>query len=121
MYCSFSAPADLNPVKLHRSPRHAPVIFVADGEARGVIVVTPQTSRALLGTVNELQGIIKVATGVELAIVKEMPAEGAALVIGDATASGIKPAKLPIEGFVIKSAPNRVYITGNDEGGQGTA
>ena len=121
VYCSFSAPADLNPVKLHRSPRHAPVIFVADGEARGVIVVTPQTSRALLGTVNELQGIIKVATGVELAIVKEMPAEGAALVIGDATASGIKPAKLPIEGFVIKSAPNRVYITGNDEGGQGTA
>ncbi|NLL84574.1 MAG: hypothetical protein GX230_10105, partial [Lentisphaerae bacterium] len=121
LICGLCHASDLNPVKMHKPPKHDPVVLVSNGEARGVIVIPKSTARPLLSTVNELRDVIKVATGVELAIVKEMPTEGSAIVIGDTTASGINPAKLPIEGFVIKSAPNRVYITGNDEGGEGTA
>ncbi len=57
------------------------------------------------------------STGTELEIVNEMPASGVpAIVIGDCAASraaGIEAGAIPVEGFVVKTAPNRVFLVGS--------
>lgn len=114
--------ADLDPVTVHDTPRHDPVVLVADGEAKGVIYAAKSS-----GTTNkllrEMQDAIAAATGATLEIVRQDPGpDMPAIVVGDSEgsrAAGIDAGEIPIEGFVIKTAPNRVFLVGSTEEVQG--
>jgi len=106
-------PADLLPVTFHEAPDHEPVVLVRDGEPMATIVRGQNAPAA-----NLLQQVIEIATGAKLPIANA-PDEGAAIILGDhpeAAALGLKGEDLPVEGFVIRTAPNRVFIVGNVAG-----
>lgn len=108
--------ADLNPVTVKTAPKHEPVALVKHGKPLAPILATGRQSGA-----RALQHFIKAATGAELPIVKQIPA-GPAIVLGDceqAAALGLDSAKMPPEGFAIKTDANRVYIVGQNSGRTG--
>jgi len=111
--------ADLDPVWVQPAGDHAPVVLVEDGRARAKVFVAAKGGPALATLLKELVAAVKETTGAELEVVREMPAADVpAVVIGDCDASraaGIDPTKLPIEGFAIRTAPNRVFIVGSVE------
>ncbi len=109
---------DLSPVKILATPQHAPVVLVSDGQPKAKVYVAVEKPSATLDIlVKELVAAVKLSTGAELEIVKKMPAGSvAAIVIGDCAASraaGIEAGAIPVEGFVIKTAPNRVFLVGS--------
>ncbi|MBM4143614.1 MAG: hypothetical protein FJ225_08510 [Lentisphaerae bacterium] len=129
-------PRDLTPVTWLKAQEHAPVEIVREGKAAAVVYVVdpksreafdwrrylnpphpPRTPPALLLLVHELREVIREATGATLELVAEPPAPGQpAVVIGDCAesrAAGIDAAELPAEGFVVRTAPNRVYLVGS--------
>ena len=110
-------PKDLNPVTFKEAPTHPPRLLVEKGQPKASIAVMGQRSAALNQAVQELQSFIFEATGVKLPIVtgKVTPP---AIVIGDcelAAQAGLIGAKMPIEGFTIKSTAEYVFIVGRDE------
>ena len=110
---------DLNPVTLKAAPQHASVVLVENGAARATLCVmaVPQ-SREFQCALAELQLCIEQATGAALPISKGKVVDGPAIVIGacpEAAALGLDGAKMPIEGFAIKTAANRVFIVGHDD------
>jgi len=117
---------DLNPVTFRKAPVHQPVVLVQDGQPKVTIVLTreaPKRSRNLNQAIIWLRQFIARATGAKLPIVQPkadvMPkVAGPAIVIGDceeAAANGLMGKDMPIEGFSIKTARDRVFIVGNDE------
>lgn len=111
---------DLTPVKVLATPQHPPVVLVADGRAKAklyVAVEKPSEKLALL--LKELVGTIKASTGAELESVKDLPGPDVpTIVIGDCEATrkaGIDAGAIPVEGFVVKTAPNRVYLVGSTQ------
>ncbi len=109
---------DLTPVKVLATPQHSPVVLVADGRSKGKIYLAVAKPSATLDIlVKELVGTVKMSTGAELEIVKEVPTSDVpAIVIGDCAASraaGIDAGAVPVEGFVVKTAPNRVFLVGS--------
>jgi len=129
-------PCDLTPVTWLKAPDHAPVEIVRDGKAAAVVYVVdprgreafewrqylnpphpPRTPPAILIMVHELRDAIREATGATLELVAEPPAPGQpAVVVGDCAesrAAGIDAAELPAEGFVVRTATNRIYLVGS--------
>lgn len=109
--------SDLSPVRVHPAPSHPPVGIVQGGKAVGSIAVMVKRSGALGQAVTNLAQFIGRATGAQVPIV-EGRIVPPALVIGDCEAArrhGLDPAKLPIDGFSIKTAANHVFIAGRDE------
>ncbi|MFW6133537.1 MAG: DUF4838 domain-containing protein [Planctomycetota bacterium] len=108
-------PADLDPVTVHEAPDHAPVPLVVDGEAKAVIYVA-RAGGVANKLVGELQDAIEATTGAKLALTRKAPgADQSAIVVGDCEASraaGVETGKLPSEGFIVKTAPNRVFLVG---------
>ncbi|MBM4050413.1 MAG: hypothetical protein FJ279_35405, partial [Planctomycetes bacterium] len=107
-------PKDLNPVTFKRAPSHAAVTLVKDGQPKATIAVMG----GRMAGVAELQRSIKEATGAELRIVKDK-IEPPAIVIGDcdlAKKHGLEAARMPVEGFAIKTAADLVFIVGNERG-----
>jgi hypothetical protein len=109
---------DLFPVAMKEAPNHVPVELVRDGKPLAVVVMTdPAPSAALKTMLAELVEAVKLSTGAELTVVTEPPdGNQAAIVIGDCEASraaGIDAATLPIEGFEVKTAANRVFLVGS--------
>ena len=114
-----AAPApDLLPVTVKPAPKHAPIVLVENGTAKATICLMGTTgSRELSTALSELKLCIEQATGVKLSVVKGKLVDGPAIVIGacaEAAALGLDGAKLPIEGFAIKTAPSRAFIVGHD-------
>ncbi len=104
--------ADLNPVTVKATTKHAPVSIVKAGKPVASIVVMGNAAGA-----SDLQSFIKQATGAELPIVKEIVAP--AIVLGDcpqAAALGLESSKLPVEGFAIRSTADAVHIVGKLSG-----
>jgi len=104
---------DLNPVTLKPAPKHAPVTLVRGGKPAASIVLMENAPNA-----RDLQRFITAATGAELPIVKGA-IEGPAIVLGDcpkAAALGLVGERMPPEAFAIKTAPDRVFIVGNNAG-----
>ncbi|MEI6150839.1 MAG: hypothetical protein WCS01_17225, partial [bacterium] len=129
-------PTDLAPVTWLQVPSHPPVEIVRDGVAKAVVYVPDPKTRALLNLTGRNKPVFKqmfdqlvetvgLTTGVELPVVTNAPAaDQPAIVIGDCEESrkaGIVATNLPVEGFVVKTAPNRVYLVGSARGGDGTA
>ena len=134
-------PTDLTPVTWLETPKHAPVEIVRDGKARAVIYVADAKARerldwrdfavanryvgdfgpppALPQLLCEMDEVIRLQTGAALEWVTNAPPPGQpAIVIGDceeARKAGIDAAKLPPEGFVVKTAKNRVYLVGTTQ------
>ncbi|MFW6336979.1 MAG: DUF4838 domain-containing protein, partial [Phycisphaeraceae bacterium] len=110
--------ADLDPVTVHDTPKHDPVVLVADGEARGVIYAA-KTSGMTSKLLQEMRDAIAATTGATLEIVRNAPdPDTPAIVVGDSDgsrAAGIDASGIPIEGFVIKTAPNRVFLVGSSD------
>ncbi len=107
---------DLNPVTVKQAPAHAPVVLVENGQAKATLCLMGGASAR---AVDELQACIEAATGVKLPVSNGALVDGPAVVIGacpEAAALGLDGAKLPVEGFAIKTAPDRVFIVGNGAG-----
>ncbi len=115
-----AGPRDLTPVTLLQAPAHPAVEIVRDGAAKAVVyVVDPQPSENLKVLAAEFVDVIQARTGATIERVTEAPAAGQpAVIIGDCEETrraGIDAAALPIEGFEILTAPNRVYIVGSTQ------
>jgi hypothetical protein len=100
------------------APAHPSVEIVRGGRARAVVFVAdPEPSPTLKRLVDELVEVVRLSSGATLERVTETPsADQPAIVIGDCEASrkaGIDAGKIPIEGFVVKTATNRVYLVGS--------
>ena len=111
---------DLTPITINKTPQHESIYIVRDGTPKAKIYVAETNpSQNLKILIEELIEVIRLSTGAELEVVDLMPAAGEpALVIGDCEASrkaGINAAKIPIEGFIIKTEPNRVYLVGSNQ------
>jgi formylglycine-generating enzyme required for sulfatase activity len=127
---------DLTPVTLLETPSHAPVELVRDGKPRAVVYVADPRGRAnfdprdyrqcnapfppvLPRLVHELLEVIRLSTGGALEQVDRPPRPGQpAIIIGDCEETrlaGIDAAQLPIEGFVVKTARDRVYLVGSTQ------
>lgn len=114
--------ADLAPVEALSRPHHEPVPLAREGRAEAVVYAAPpvaghQRGRAFETMLRELLEVIELSTGAKLAMVEEPPApEQPAVIIGDcaeARAAGIAADTLPYEGFVVKTAPNRIFLVGS--------
>lgn len=113
-----SRPRDLSPVSWRKAPAHAPVEIVQDGEPHAVVFVADaERGRELDLMVQELIEVVRISTGATLELVADPPArDQAAIIIGacdETRKAGIDAAKIPIEGFVVKTAANRVYLVGS--------
>jgi len=109
---------DLPPVTLHAPPQHEAVEIVRDGQpVAQVCVAVAKPSANLQRLARELVEVVKLSTGAELTVVDAPPAADlAAIVIGDCEESrklGIEAAEIPFEGFVVRTAPNRVFLVGS--------
>jgi formylglycine-generating enzyme required for sulfatase activity len=127
---------DLTPVTWMELPVHPPVEIVREGKATAVIYVADPKGRGhfdpyvyrhmhaafppvLVRLVNELVEVVRLGSGAELERVDQPPsADQPAIVIGDCEETrraGIDAAKIPVEGFVVKTGPNRVYLVGSTQ------
>jgi len=127
-------PRDLTAVTWLKTPSHPPVEIVRDGKPVAAVYVADPAGRenfdprdyrycnspfppALPRLVHELLEVIRLGTGAEVARIDRLPpTDRPAIVIGDCEETrqaGIDAAELPIEGFVVKTAPNRVYLVGS--------
>jgi len=109
---------DLFPVTWKKAPSHAPVEIVREGRPKAVVYVADRDPSAnLKRLVAELVEIVRLSTGATLEQVTRPPAaDQPAIVIGDCAETreaGIDAAKIAIEGFVVKTAPNRAYLVGS--------
>lgn len=109
---------DLTPVTLLSTPQHEPITLVSGGQARAKIYVVPSDpGKMLKPMIKEMVQVIRKSTGVKLETVDQLPPpDQAAIVLGDcpeARAAGIDAKAIPIEGFVVKTAPQRVYLVGS--------
>ncbi len=103
----------LNPVTLHATPDHAPVVLVEKSVPKAVVVVTCENTRLLQAAVGDLTHYIRRTTGAELPRLEARAGDGPAIVVGVQPASDTsKPGS-----FTIKTAANTVEITGNDANG----
>jgi len=126
-------PRDLTPVTWMKAPAHPPVGVVRDGQAQAVVYVVDPKGREpftpkrrgdrppiFKQMVDQLIETVRLATGATLDVVGEAPAaDRPAIVIGDCEETrkaGIDAARLPAEGFVVKTAPSRVYLVGSKGG-----
>lgn len=110
----------LNPVTVKKPATHKPVPLFSDGVAKATIcLMDEKPSRATMTAVKELQTCIKLAGGAELPVSKGELIDGPAIVIGNSpevkAVTGLDGSAMPIEGFAIKTAENRVFIAGNDD------
>jgi len=130
-------PHDLTPVTWRKAPSHPPIEIVRNGDAKAVIFLPPaqatelakpvaknRRSSTFQQLVNHLTESVSIATGARLPLVTNAPAaDRPAIVIGDceeSRAAGIDAARIPAEGFVVKTATNRVYLVGSTARGEGT-
>jgi len=127
-------PRDLTPVTWLEAPAHPPVEIVRDGYARAVVYVVDPKGREPFDSkrrgdrppmfkqfIDHLVESVQLATGATLELVGEPPAaDRPAIVIGDCEETrraGIDAAQFPVEGFAVKTAPNRVYLVGSTQRG----
>ena len=114
-----AAAPDLQPVTVKPAAEHAPVPLVANGVALATICVMDVPAiREIDVAIRELRACIEAATGVKLLESRGKLVDGPAIVIGgcpEAVAAGLDGKALPVEGFAIKTAPNRVFIVGHDD------
>jgi hypothetical protein len=82
-----------------------------------VYIADKNPSATLKRLLDELIEAVRLTTGVTLErMVEAPPPDRPAIVIGDCEETrraGIDAAKIPIEGFVVKTVPNRVYLVGS--------
>jgi formylglycine-generating enzyme required for sulfatase activity len=119
-------PRDLTPVTWLKAPTHAPVEIVRDGQPCAVVYVTEgKPGEKLRRLTDELIEVIRLSTGATLERVAQPPAQDRpAIIIGDCEetrAAGIDPAKIPPEGFVVRTATNRMYLVGGAGNPDGSA
>ncbi len=108
---------DLNPATWKTAPQHAPVVLVADGQPKATVCVMGARSATLDAAVADLQQFIEKSTGGKLPI-EYGKLTDRAIVVGNCEAAanaGLVGKEMPVEGFCLKTAENRVYIVGNDE------
>lgn len=113
------------PVEIVRDGKAVAVIYVADAKGRGRF--DPHAYRHMLAAfppvltrlVEELVEVVRLSSGAVLERVDQPPsADQPAIVIGDCEETrraGIDAASIPIEGFVVKTGPNRVYLVGSTQ------
>jgi len=109
---------DLTPVTFHATVPHDPVSLVRDGQPLAAVYVADANPSAnLTRLVAELVESVRLTSGAQLEVVKEAPpAERPAIILGDGEESrraGIDAARIPVEGFVVKTAANRVFLVGS--------
>ena len=114
------------------APAHAPVEMVCNGQPRAVVYLADPRATEKLDPkkhsgfaselprlIQELVEVIRLSTGATLELVDQPPpGDRPAIVIGDCDQTrkaGIDAAEIPVEGFVVKTALNRVYLVGSTQ------
>ena len=115
---------DLNPVTIKQAPKMAPIVLVANGKPiASICVMGVPASKTFACALQELQECLEEATGAKVPVVKGKIVDGPALVIGscpEAVSIGLNVKDMPVEGFVIKTVKDKVYVLGNDAPISGT-
>lgn len=109
---------DLMPVTMKQAPKHAPVTVVKKGQPAAVVYVAEQKpSKQLQVMLDELVEVVRLSTDAKLELAAEAPAPGQpAIIIGacdESREAGIDAEKMPVEGFAVKTAANRVFLVGS--------
>lgn len=97
------------------------VELARDGKATADIVVGENGGRVAQEAAADLRAHLKQITGADFLLLKESQAGAGPrplIVVGAgklAAAAGIDPAKLPLEGYIIRTAPGRLFIVGSDK------
>jgi len=109
---------DLPSVAVRPTAPHAPVEIVKDGRPVAVVYVAEANpSDTLKRLLKEFDTVMELTAGARLQKVEACPPpDVSAIIIGDCPESrraGINAEEIPIEGFVVKTAPNRVYLVGS--------
>ncbi len=120
---------DLNPVTVKPVPKQEASVLVRDGKALGKVYIFCPMTNSLGLAVQKLRECVKKATGADMEVITAQADKTTivppAIIIGDcreAASQGLEGAKMPPEGFEIKSAGGSVFIVGNRvEGCDGTA
>ncbi len=111
---------DLTPVQFLQPGKHAPIKLVSKGKPMAeVYVAETNMSANLKRLVTELVDVVRLTSGAQLTVATNSPpANRAAVIIGDCEETrkaGIDAAQIPIEGFVVKTAANRVFLVGSTQ------
>ena len=112
-------------VPLSPQPAAAALLLARDGAPQAVIITAREPAPCVEYAVAEFCEHVKLISGAELPVVEvgegdslEGAAQGRGVVlIGDSPpvrAMGVDPAGLPPDGFIIRFAPGRLAIAGND-------
>jgi hypothetical protein len=112
---------DLNPATSKPAMKHAAIPLFKNGKPVATICVMGKQSQKTKQAIRELQTCMKLIGGEKLPILKDKLVKGPAIVIGncpEAKAIGLDGKNMPIEGFAVKSIPNRVFIVGHDDKSQ---
>lgn len=100
-------------------------IALAQGrQARAVIVRPPGAPNPVVFAADELKQHLDAMTGGDFAIVETIPAEGAAIVLGDcpqARAAGIDVSAIARDGYAIRTVGQTVFIAGPDDASEKSA
>ncbi|MFW5803515.1 MAG: DUF4838 domain-containing protein, partial [Verrucomicrobiota bacterium] len=111
---------DLDPITMKKTVEHDPISIVRDGKPVAVVHLA-QSGGIINKLFNEFQDAIRATTGAALQKNNRAPeADQPAIVIGGvnlADEAGVDAEALEIEGFAVKTAPNRIYIIGKDANG----
>jgi hypothetical protein len=109
---------DLTPVRFLPAADHAPVVLVRDGAPKAQVYVAEASRSSNLNLlIDELLEVVRLTSGAQLTMAAQPPpADQPAIIIGDCEESrqaGIVAADIPIEGFVIKTAAQRIFLVGS--------
>ena len=94
------------------------VVLAQSGTAQAVIVAADDAPPPVRFAADELKEHLDRMTGGDFAIVSDIPADGAAIVLGDTPAAreaGIDASGIARDGYVVLTVGQRVFIAGRDE------
>lgn len=94
------------------------ITLAAGGQARAVIVAPEGAPPPVVFAADELQQHLDAMTGADFQIISEVPAGGAAIVLGDcpaARAAGIDVDGIARDGYAIRTVGDTVFIAGRDD------
>ena len=99
-----------------------PVVLVADGQARAVVVIADEPTEVAKYAATELVYHVEKATGVRLPVVREgeLPKEPASRVyLGttEAAKAHIEVAEISSDSFVLRTVGDSLYVVGRDSDG----
>ncbi len=94
------------------------LVLAAGGAARAVIVAKPEAGKPARFAAEELKGYLDRVSGASFTIVDALPERGAAILVGDSSASrelGVSVRDLKRDGCILKRVGDTILVAGRDD------